>query len=224
VKLLLVEDSPRLRDTLEKGLRHAGYAVDASGDGRDGLWRAQTSDYDVVILDWMLPGLDGLSLLKRLREEERDVRVLILTAKDAVADRVLGLESGADDYLVKPFAFAELLARVRSLCRRTYAHAQTEIRFGEVAIDLQKKTVRREGKLLDLTRREFMLLEYLVLRRGSLVSRAEIEAHIYDESSEPMSNVVDSTVYRLRKKLEVEGRPPLIRTQRGMGYMFEADA
>jgi len=203
VKVLLVEDSPRLRGTLEKGLRHAGYAVDASGDGRDGLWRAQTSDYDVLILDWMLPGLDGLSLLKRLRDEERDVRVLILTAKDAVADRVMGLESGADDYLVKPFAFAELLARVRALCRRT---------------------VRRDGKLLDLTRREFMLLEYLVMRRGALVSRADIEAHIYDESSEPMSNVVDSTVYRLRKKLEVEGQPPLIRTQRGMGYMFEAPA
>jgi DNA-binding response OmpR family regulator len=224
VKVLLVEDSPRLRDTLEKGLRHAGYAVDASADGRDGLWRAQTSEYDVLILDWMLPGLDGLSLLKRLREEERDVRVLILTAKDAVADRVLGLESGADDYLVKPFAFAELLARVRALCRRRFGTARPEIALGDLAIDLEKKTVRRDGRLLDLTRREFMLLEYLVQRRGALVSRAEIEAHIYDDKSEPMSNVVDSTVYRLRRKLEMEGRPPLIRTQRGMGYMLEAEA
>jgi DNA-binding response OmpR family regulator len=224
MKLLLVEDSVRLRRSLESGLRNAGYAVDSSADGRDGLWRAESNEYDVIILDWMLPELDGMAVLRELRKQESGARVLILTAKDAVADRVHGLESGADDYLVKPFAFDELLARVRALCRRGYGVASSEISIGDLAIDLKKKTVRRDGRVLDITRREFMLLEYLVLRRGELVSRAEIEGRLYDDASEPMSNVVDATVHRLRKKIESEGRPALIRTQRGLGYRLEAQS
>jgi DNA-binding response OmpR family regulator len=223
MKVLLIEDSPRLRESLETGLRHAGYALDASADGTEGLWRAQTGDYDVIILDWMLPGLDGLAVLESLRRNQSDARVLMLTAKDAVADRVRGFEAGADDYLVKPFAFDELLARVRALCRRGYRASSSAVEIGDLSIDLAKKTVRRGGRALDLTRREFMLLEYLVLRRGELVSRAEIESHLYDDSIEPMSNVVDSTVHRLRKKIEAEGRPALIRTQRGLGYMLEPE-
>jgi len=221
MKLLLVEDSLRLRQSLETGLRSAGFAVDASSDGRDGLWRAQTNEYDVIVLDWMLPGLDGLALLETLRKSSSEARVLLLTAKDAVADRVRGFDAGADDYLVKPFAFDELLARIRALCRRGYRATSNAIELGRLSIDLAKKSVCRDGRALDLTRREFMLLEYLVMRRGELVSRAEIESHLYDDTIEPMSNVVDSTVHRLRKKIEADGEPPIIRTQRGLGYRLE---
>jgi DNA-binding response OmpR family regulator len=224
MKLLLVEDSPRLRRSLEIGLRQAGFAVDVAADGIEGLRRAQSFDYDLIVLDWMLPGLDGLALLRRLRAARRRVRVLFLTAKDAVSDRVTGLENGADDYLVKPFALDELLARVRALCRRTYDASTSAIELGDLSIDVRARTAKYQGELLDLTRREFMLLEYLVLRRGELVSRAEIEGRLYDDAREPASNVVEATVHRLRKKLEAGGRPALISTRRGLGYRLEVPA
>ncbi len=216
MKLLLIEDSKRLAQTLSRGLRRAGYCVDATGDGADGLWYAESYDYDVIILDLMLPSLDGLTLLQRLRKR-KDTHVLILTARDTVQDRVRGLHEGADDYLVKPFAFEELLARVQALCRRSYQQKKPSIAVGPIEIDLVGKTARCDGTLLDLSVREFMLLEYLALRRGELVTRTEIEAHIYDDQVEPMSNVVDSAVCVLRKKLKY----PLIRTRRGLGYILE---
>jgi DNA-binding response OmpR family regulator len=217
VKLLLIEDSKRLSLTLARGLRKAGYSVDFSGDGREGLWLAESNDYDVIILDLMLPALDGLTLLERLRRT-RNTHVLILTAKDTVADRVAGLQKGADDYLVKPFAFEELLARVQALCRRAYGRKTPLLAIGLLRIDLAKKQAYCEGRLLELSPREFMLLEYLALRQGELVSRVEIETHIYDERAEPMSNVVDSAICILRRKIGC----PLIHTRRGAGYILDA--
>jgi len=188
------------------------------------MWSAESGDYDVVILDLMLPGMDGLSLLRHLRAKGKSTHVLILTAKDAVEDRVRGLQAGADDYLVKPFAFEELLARVQVLCRRSYLRKNPLIDIGDVEVNLATGTVTRRGESIDLTAREFKLLEYLVLRRGEVVSRSDIETHIYADSVELMSNVVDSAVCVLRKKLSRPGAAPLIRTRRGFGYVLEGAA
>lgn len=224
MKVLLVEDSVRLRFALETGLRKAGFAVDVSADGVDGLWRAEQGAYDVIVLDLMLPGLDGMTLLARLRAKKSASRVLILTARDAVADRVSGLQTGADDYLVKPFAFDELVARIQVLCRRGYAPPGAVLEFDDLSIDVARKLVKRAGERIDLTKREFMLLEYLALRRGEYVSRGDIEERLYDEGSEPLSNAVDSTVSRLRKKLDVEGQASWISTLRGLGYRLGTDS
>jgi len=172
----------------------------------------------------MLPGLDGLSLLERLRSRGRTTHVLLLTAKDTVQDRVRGLGLGADDYLVKPFAFEELLARVQALCRRSYGQKQTRLVIGDLELDLTRKSVRRAGQSIRLKPREYALLEHLALRRGQVVSRREIESHIYDELVEPMSNVVDSAICSLRKKLHLPGAAPLIHTRHGLGYVLEAEA
>ena len=183
-------------------------------------------DYDAIVLDLMLPGLDGLSILKKLRAAGRQAHVLILTAKDTVADRVRGLDLGADDYLTKPFAFDELLARIHALVRRKYEQKSPEIRAGGVRIDTASRRVRRGEKELHLTSREYALLEYLAMRAGQVVSRTDIWEHVYDFDSSATSNVVDVYVGYLRKKLESdgdgEGSP--IRTVRGRGYMLEADS
>ena len=221
VRVLLVEDSRRLGTYIKDGLSQAGYAVDHASDGEEGLWLARSNDYDAVILDLMLPKMDGLTILKRLRKEGVKTHVLILTAKDTVEDRVRGLEEGADDYLIKPFALEELLARVQALVRRGYGVKSPHIRVGDVEIDMTQKFASRQGKRIDLTSREYALLEYLALKRGQVVSRTEIEEHLYDEGADLMSNVVDSFVYRLRKKIESPEGPPLIRTRRGMGYVLD---
>jgi DNA-binding response OmpR family regulator len=224
MRTLLVEDSQRLQKSIGKALRKSGYAVDVSGDGEGGLWLAESNDYDAIILDIMLPKLDGLSLLRRLREHGRQTGVLILTAKDTVEDRVGGLQTGADDYLVKPFALEELLARVQALCRRRYGNKSNHLVVADLEIDLTAHAATRAGQPLDLTAREFMLLEYLAQRRGQVVTRDEIETHIYDESADLMSNVVDSAVCTLRKKLSLPGRPQLIHTRRGLGYTLKEAA
>jgi DNA-binding response OmpR family regulator len=221
VLLLLIEDYPLLQKTLAKGLREEGFAVDVAGDGEEGLWYAQTGDYDVVILDLMLPKLDGLTVLRRLREDGRSTHVIILTAKDRVEDRVLGLDLGADDYLVKPFAMDELLARVRALIRRRYEAKAPSIQMADLAIDTVRRTATRAGEPLHLTPREYGLLEFLALQPGRTVSRTEIREHLYDFDGEADSNVVDVCVARLRKKLEHGGRPRLIHTRRGFGYVLE---
>jgi DNA-binding response OmpR family regulator len=223
MRVLLIEDSTRLRTAIRRALHHSGYAADVAGNGEDGLWLATSNDYDVIILDLMLPVLDGLTLLRRLRAAERGTHVLVLTAKDTVNDRVQGLESGADDYLVKPFALEELLARVQALCRRGYHRKNPQITVFDLQINTAARTAVRKGKLLALTPREFMLLEYLALRRGEVVSRTEIEAHLYPDSAELMSNVVDSTICALRKKIALPGTVPLIHTRRGMGYVLEGE-
>jgi len=224
MRLLLVEDSERLRRSLATAFKRSGYAVDATGDGCEGLWLAEANDYDVVVLDLMLPGLDGLAVLGRLRARGRDTQILLLTARDTVEDRVRGLREGADDYLVKPFALEELLARVQALCRRSYRQKRPRLLIGDLELDPAARRVRRAGQPVELTAREFALLEYLALRRGTVVSRQEIEAHLYDDQADLMSNVVDSAVCVLRRKLAAPGAPPLIHTRRGLGYVLEPEA
>ena len=221
MRVLLVEDSGRLRRTLATALRRSGYAVDMVADGGAGLELAETGDYDVIVLDLMLPVVDGLTVLRRLREWKRPVHVLILTAKDTVPERVQGLDAGADDYLVKPFALEELLARVQALCRRHYDVRQPRMTVGDLVIDMRAKIVTHAGAAVPLKPREFALLEYLAVRRGEVVSRTEIERHIYDEHLDPMSNVVDSAISILRKRLLQAGVPPLIHTRHGFGYCLD---
>ena len=174
--------------------------------------------YDVIVLDIMLPGMDGLTVLKELREKGCDSSVLLLTAKDAVQDRVFGLRSGADDYLIKPFDLEELLARVEVLCRRGYGEKNNQIVIDDLTLDLGNKSVKRGNESIDLTAREYRMLEYLAVRRGEVVSKQEIESHVYDDQADLMSNVVESTVCDLRKKIASPGAPSVIQTRRGFGY------
>ena len=221
MRLLVIEDSEILRHSLARGLRESGYAVDVSGDGEGGLHLAESEDYDVIILDLVLPRMNGLEVLQRIRTKGQATHVIILTAKDTVEDRVRGLSTGADDYLVKPFAFDELLARVQALCRRKYQHKSPQLMIGDLAIDTSARRVSLQGKPVELRPREFMLLEYLAMRRGQVVSRAEIESHIYADAAELMSNAVDSAICSLRKKLCLPGSHPVIQTRRGLGYVLE---
>lgn len=222
MRILVVEDSARLQRTLATAFRRSGYAVDVAGDGEEALWLAESNDYDVIVLDVMLPKRDGLSLLAELRRRGKAVHVLLLTARDTVTDRVQGLEAGADDYLVKPFALEELLARVQALCRRAYGSKQPRLAVADLEIDTLARCVWRAGQPIELTAREYLLLEYLARRRGHVVSRPEIEEHIYDGQVDPMSNVVDSAICGLRKKLGTTGAAPLIHTRRGLGYVLDA--
>ena len=218
MRLLVIEDYAPLRKAVVRALQEAGYAVDASGEGQEGLWYAQSNDYDLIVLDLMLPGLDGWSILRSLREEGIQTHVLILTARDAVEDRVEGLDLGADDYLVKPFALDELLARVRALLRRQYQAKSPLIKVADLELDQATRQVRRAGREIDLTRREYALLEYLALRAGEVVSRGDIWEHLYEFNSQAQSNVVDVYIGYLRKKLDRPGMVPLIHTRRGQGY------
>lgn len=218
--ILVIEDYEPLRKSLTKGLREAGFAVDSAGDGEEGLWQAQSGEYDVIVLDLMLPKLDGLSILRKLREEGSAVHILILTAKDMLHDRVRGLNLGADDYLVKPFAFDELLARVRALLRRKYESKSPVMSVGDIEIDTRTRSVCREGRTIELSAREYAILEYLALRAGQVVSRTEIWNNVYDWAAQVNSNVVDVYIGHLRRKLEEGGMPRLIHTRRGMGYVF----
>lgn len=222
MRLLIVEDYKPLRESLEQGLREAGFAVDAAGEGKEALWFAMSNEYDVIILDLMLPGMDGLTILKKLRSEGCQSHVLILTAKDSLEDKITGLGVGADDYLVKPFAFEELLARVRALVRRAYTKKQTQFTLEDLRIDLSSQKVFISEAEIPLTAREYVLLEYLAMRSGEVVSRSDIWEHVYEFNSSAMSNVVDVYIGYLRKKLKREGKPDLIGTIRGRGYMLGA--
>jgi len=222
MRLLIVEDYRPLQQSLTKGLREAGFAVDTTRDGQEGLWYAMGNDYDVIILDLMLPGIDGLEILKKLRAKGRQSHILILTAKDTLQDRVTGLDLGADDYLVKPFAFKELLARVRALLRRSYRQKNPRIKIRDLRIDLTTQRVWRGREELELTPREYALLEYLAMRAGQTVSRTEIWEHVYEFNSSASSNVVDVYIGYLRRKIERPGKPLLIRTIRGRGYTLGA--
>jgi DNA-binding response OmpR family regulator len=223
MKVLLVEDSVRLSRSIATYLRRFGYAVDPSENGADGLRLARAGGYDAIVLDIMLPGMDGLSVLGRLRDAGCVAPVLLLTAKDSVSDRVRGLDLGADDYLIKPFALEELVARIRALCRRRHGQRAACLSAGHLRLDPAARVAYRDGVPLSLTPREYCVLEYLMMRRGRVLSRREIEDHIYELSDEPASNVVDSTVCSLRKKISAPGKPPLIHTRRGVGYLFSED-
>ena len=220
MRLLLVEDFPPLLRSMARGLREAGFAVDAVADGDEGLAFAETGTYDVIVLDVMLPGMNGFAILRRLREQRCPSRVLVLTAKDALQDRITGLDLGADDYLVKPFAFEELVARVRALVRRRYELSSPQVRVGNLEIDTVGRVVRRGGRVVDLTAREYGILEVLASRPGQVVTREEIGDRVYDFASERNSNVVDVYVGYLRRKLEQDGAARLIHTRRGLGYVL----
>jgi two-component system OmpR family response regulator len=216
MRILVVEDEPRLLRNLAKALREEGYAVDSAADGDDGLFKAETYDYDAIVLDVMLPRLDGWEVLARLRKQRR-TPVLMLTARDAGSDRVRGLDSGADDYLVKPFDLHELLARLRALIRRSAGQARSQIELGEVVIDTRARSITRSGQPVALTAREYAILEYLALHRGKVITRSALYEHIMDESDDTLSNLVDVHVFSIRKKLGHD----LIATRRGQGYCIE---
>jgi len=218
VRVLVIEDYEPIRRSIVKGLTAAGMAVDQTGDGAEGLWYARSNAYDVIILDLMLPKMDGLSVLRKLRADGCRHHILILTARDTVEDRVRGLDAGADDYLVKPFAFDELLARVRALMRRSYGEKSPTIEVGGLRMNTSTQQVWVNDRLVDLSAREYALLEYLVRRAGQVVSRSDIWEHVYDFHSDTTSNVVDVYISYLRRKLEQSGQPPLIHTVRGRGY------
>ena len=220
MRLLVIEDFAPLREAVVQGLGEAGYAVDAAGNGEEGLWHAQSGEHDVVVLDLMLPKVDGWTILQKIRETGSKARVLVLTARDTVADRVRGLDSGADDYLVKPFEFAELLARVRALIRRKYETKGTTIDIDDLSINLTTRQVRRGGKSIDLSGREYALLEFLAVNANRVVSRSDIWQHVYDFNASLESNVVDVYIGLLRKKLEARVGKRLIHTRRGQGYML----
>ena len=218
MRVLVVEDEQDLARTLARALEEEDFAVDLAEDGEDGLFKIKETTYDAVILDLMLPRMDGWQVLAAVREAGIRTPVLILTARDLIADRVRGLNLGADDYLIKPFALAELIARVRAMIRRSYGNPATTLALGELTIDTAARQVWRGGAPVELTAREYAILELLTRSRGAVVARSTICEHIYNEDTDPLSNVVDVHVAALRRKLGAD----LIRTRRGEGYIVDA--
>ena len=222
MKILIVEDEPKTGGYLKQGLSEAGFVVDLARDGADGLHLALTGDYDLIVLDVGLPTLDGWGVLRTLRDAGQELPVLFLTARDQVEDRVRGLELGADDYLVKPFAFSELLARVRTLLRRGKAKEAEVLRVADLELDPLRRRVSRAGQRIDLTAKEFALLELLLRRRGEVLPRSLIASQVWDMNFDSDTNVIEVAVRRLRAKVDEPFQPRLIRTVRGMGYVLEA--
>lgn len=225
MKILVVEDEPKTGDYLKQGLTEAGFVVDLARDGFDGMQLALSEEYALVVLDVMLPGIDGWRVLKAIREAGKEIPVLFLTARDQVEDRVKGLEQGADDYLVKPFAFAELLARVRTLLRRgSKATEADRLNVADLELDLRRRRVTRGGQRIDLTAKEFSLLELLMRRQGEVLPRSLIASQVWDMNFDSDTNVIEVAVRRLRAKVDDEFPIKLIRTIRGMGYVLEVPA
>jgi len=214
MRILIVEDEPDLLSALSQALREDGYAVDPATDGREGLFKAKSITYDAIILDLMLPQLDGWGVLQELRRAGHTVPVLILTARDALPDRVRGLDAGADDYLVKPYQLKELLARLRALIRRSAGKSSSVLQLGPVAVDTAAKRILKDGQPVVLTAREYALVEFLALHRGKMLSRTEIYDHLFDEEDDSLSNLLDVHVCNVRKKLGKN----FILTRRGQGY------
>jgi DNA-binding response OmpR family regulator len=223
MRVLLIEDYKQMVRALKKGLEEEGFAVDVAADGEEGGFKAETADYDVIILDLMLPKEDGLSLLKRWRAKGLKSHVLVLTARSSMEDKVTGLDLGADDYMTKPFQLEELLARIRALIRRGHNVKDPVIRLHDLEIDTTSRTVKRSSKPIHLTPREYALLEFLAFHRGKVVTRSMIWEHLYDEHDENTSNVVDVYIRYLRNKIDKDFTPPLILTRWGEGYMLKGD-
>ena len=224
MKILIVEDEQKTGDYLKQGLSEAGFVADLARDGVDGLHLALTGDYDLAVLDVMLPKLDGWQVLREIRRNGKQLPVLFLTARDQVEDRVKGLEFGADDYLVKPFAFSELLARVRALLRRGRTSEPELLQIADLELDLLRRRVTRAGKRIDLTAKEFALLELLLRRQGEVLPRSLIASQVWDMNFDSDTNVIEVAVRRLRAKIDDDFEPKLIRTVRGMGYVLEIPA
>ena len=224
MRLLLAEDDPQLRESLARGLREQAFAVDAVGDGDRAIVQAAVHDYDAVVLDVLMPRRDGIAVCRELRRRGSHVPILLLTARDAVEDRIAGLDAGADDYLTKPFAFGELLARIRALLRRRGEVLPSLLMVGDLAVDTRSQSVSRGGQAISLTAREYTILEYLARHAGRLVSRAELMAHVWDENHDPMSNVLEVYLSRIRRKLDGDARQPLLHTRRGAGVVLAAPA
>jgi len=223
VHILVIEDERRLANLVRRALQEEGHKVEVSNDGAEGLNMAETTGYDLLVLDLMLPHLDGVEICRRLRSTGSDVRILMLTARDTVEDRVAGLEAGADDYLVKPFSFTELIARVRALARRQIQpQVEIELTSGDLVLDLQRHQARRDGRTIELTAKEFQLLEYLMRNAGYVMTRTQILDQVWGYNLDSFSNVVDIYVHYLRNKIDRDFSEPLIRTVRGVGYSLKA--
>ena len=220
MRLLLVEDDARIAHFVLKGLQEQSYAVDLVTNGNDALYQAEINDYDLVILDVMIPGKDGFAVCRKIRSLGKRVPILMLTARDAVEDRITGLDSGADDYLTKPFEFGELLARLRALLRRPNELLPSLVQVGDLVLDTAAQTVKRGNRSIPLTAKEYALLEFLMRNAGRVVGRSEIAEHVWDESFDPFSNLIEVYVNRLRRKLGDETGKPLLQTRRGSGYVL----
>ena len=221
MKILIVEDERKTGDYLKQGLSEAGFVVDLVRDGTDGMHQALVEDYDLVVLDVMLPGRDGWQVMESIRRHGKEMPVLFLTARDRVDERVKGLELGADDYLVKPFAFSELLARIRTLLRRGRSREQTVLKVADLELDVLRRRASRAKQRIDLTAKEFALLELLIRRQGEVLPRSLIASQVWDMNFDSDTNAIDVAVRRLRAKVDDEFEPKLIRTVRGMGYVLE---
>lgn len=222
MRILLVEDEPAAAQMVAKGLREQTYAVDIAGDGEAALYQASINDYDLILLDLNLPGKDGLEVCRELRASGSIVPVLMLTARDAVQDRIAGLDTGADDYLTKPYAFNELLARVRAILRRGPALTADTIEISDLVIDQKARIVKRAGNVIDLTAKEYALLEYLMRHADEVVGRADIAEHVWDENFDPFSNLIEVYIQRLRRKIDDNYPTKLLRTRRGEGYVLSS--
>ena len=220
MRILVVEDNAPLREAVSERLRRDGFAVDETGDGNEGAWLAVENPYSLIILDLTLPGMDGLDILRKIRLAKRESAVLVATARDAVSDRVIGLDAGADDYIIKPYSLDELMARARTQMRRLHGQSDPVIRVSDLEVDTKSRVARHAGIILDLTAKEFGLLELLALREGQVVRRADIWEQLYDFAEETDSNVIDVFINRLRKKSEASGGERLIHTRRGLGYLL----
>jgi heavy metal response regulator len=221
MRILVIEDEKKIADFIRRGLKEAGYTVDVASDGEQGYFLAETERYDLIVLDLMLPKMNGISLCKKLREENISIPVLMLTAKDTVRDKVVGLDSGANDYLTKPFAFEEFLARVRVLLRKADAVQVTTLKTGDLELDLLTHKVTRSGKEIDLTVKEFALLEYLMRNEGVVVTRTMLAEHVWDVNFDTYTNVIDVYINYLRNKIDKGFEKKLIHTVRGRGYILK---